>query len=168
MTPNEIIRSVLSFLVLIIFKVLILRQVVLFDTAFCFLYIAAILFLPYEIDSVWLLIICFATGLLIDSFYNTFGVHAAATVLVGYVRPFVLRAQFAQKNVDSRLELTLSQLGFVPFLAYTGSLVLLHHAALFFIETNNIGLFLPTVLKTVASALFTLVAIFLMQLFSRR
>ncbi len=168
MTPNEIIRSVLSFLVLIIFQVLILRQVVLFDTAFCFLYIAAILFLPYEIDSVWLLVICFATGLLIDSFYNTFGVHAAATVLVGYVRPFVLRAQFAQKNVDSRLELTLSQLGFVPFLAYTGSLVLLHHAALFFIETNNIGLFLPTVLKTVASALFTLVAIFLMQLFSKR
>ena len=147
---------------------LILRQVVLFDTAFCFLYIAGILFLSYEIDAVVLLLICFITGLVIDSFYNTFGVHAAATVLIGYLRPIVLNAQFAQKNLDARLELTLSQLGFVPFLAYVGPLVLVHHAALFFIETNNIGLLLPTVLKIVASTLFTTGGIFLVQLFSKR
>ena len=168
MTPNEIIRSVLTFLVYVIFQVLILRQLVLFDSAFCFLYIAAILFLPYEIDAVVLLFICFVTGLIIDSFYDTFGVHAAATVLVGYLRPIVINAQFAQKNLDTRLELTLAQLGFVPFLAYVGPLVLIHHAALFFIETNNIGLFLPTILKIIASSLFTIVGIFLVQLFSKR
>lgn len=167
MNPNEIFRSILRWLVYVLLHIFVARHLVLFDYAFCFIYVGAILFLPQEINLTGLLFIAFATGVTIDSFDNTLGLHAAISVFLAYLRPIVIRYQFAQKLSEGRLELSLKELGLPAFLSYILLLVSIHHLLLFFIEAGSLSLFPYTLLKVGCSILFTTVTLLLTQLFSR-
>lgn len=167
MNPNDILRSIIAGTFYVLLHVFVGRQLVLFDYAFCFIYVGAILTLPYETNLTALLLIAFVIGLIADTFDNTLGMHTAAAVLMAYLRPVVIRYQMAQKVSEGRIELSLRGLGFVPFLSYALTLLLVHHSALLFLEASNLSLFLFTLLKIGASVVFTMVVLFLTQLFFR-
>ena len=168
MTLREILILISLFLLYLILQILVVRNLVLFDYGFCFLYVACILLMPNDLSQTWLLLLAFATGVIVDTFYNTLGIHAAATVLMTYLRPLVIRVQMNQRIQEARLVFTLQELGFAEFFRYVFVLVLIHHGALFLIEAGSLSLLLPTVLRTVASALFTTLTIILIQFFTRR
>jgi rod shape-determining protein MreD len=54
------------------------------------LYYLFILWLPFSLNRFSLLLIAFVTGLMLDYFTQTPGLHAAACVLIAYVRPFII------------------------------------------------------------------------------
>ena len=168
MTLREILILISLFLLYLILQILVVRNLVLFDYGFCFLYVACILLMPNDLSQTWLLLLAFATGVIVDTFYNTLGIHAAATVLMTYLRPLVIRVQMNQRIQEARLVFTLQELGFAEFFRYVFVLVLIHHSALFLIEAGSLSLLLPTILRTVASALFTTLTIILIQFFTRR
>ena len=168
MTFREIVSTVLIFLLYLTLQILLVRNLVLFDYAFCFIYIACILLLPNETSLTWLLLIAFATGLVVDTFYNTLGMHAAATVLIAYLRPVVVRSQIDVPGLESRIEFSLGELGTGAFVRYVFMLTLIHHTALFFIEASSLSLLIPTLIRIGASTLFTTVSIVLIQFFVRR
>ena len=168
MTLREILILISLFLLYLILQILVVRNLVLFDYGFCFLYVACILLMPNDLSQTWLLLLAFATGVIVDTFYNTLGIHAAATVLMTYLRPLVIRVQMNQRIQEARLVFTLQELGFAEFFRYVFVLVLIHHSALFLIEAGSLSLILPTTLRTVASALFTTLTITLIQFFTRR
>ena len=167
MTLREIISVVLLFIIYLTLQILIVRNLVLFDYGFCFIYVACILLLPNELNQTVLLLIAFATGVIVDTFYNTLGIHAAATVLMAYVRPLVVRVQMAPRLQEARVVFTLQELGFVEFFRYVIVLVLIHHSALFLIEAGSFSLLIPTLFRIVASAVFTTISIVLIQFFTR-
>lgn len=167
MTFREIVTTSLLFLLYLTLQILLVRNLVLFDYAFCFIYIACVLLLPNETSLTWLLLIAFATGLVVDTFYNTLGMHAAATVLMAYVRPLIVRAQIDVPGLESRIEFSLHELGTGAFFRYVFVLALIHHTALFFIEASSITLLIPTLIRVGASTLFTTVSIVLIQFFTR-
>lgn len=167
MTFREIVSSVLLFLLYLILQILLVRNLVLFDYAFCFVYIACILLLPNETSLTLLLIIAFVTGITIDTFYDTLGMHAAASVLMAYCRPLIIRAQIDVPGLETRIEFSLKQLGVWPFFRYVLILALIHHSALFFIEASSLSLFIPTLIRVIASTLSTTVSIVLIQFFTR-
>lgn len=167
MTLREILSTILVFVLYLALQILLVRNIVLFDYAFCFVYIACILLLPNETSLTWLLLIGFATGLVVDTFYNTLGMHAAATVLMAYCRPLVVRAQIDVPGMESRIEFTLKELGVGVFFRYVFVLALIHHTALLFIEASSISLLIPTLIRVGASTLFTTVTIVLIQFFTR-
>lgn len=167
MNPSDIIRSTIIGLFYLLMHVFVARQLVLFDCAFCFIYVGVILTLPYEISLTALLLIAFGTGLIADTFDNTLGMHTAATVLMAYLRPTVVNYQMSQKISEGRFELSLRNLGTPTFLSYAFVLVLIHHSTLLFIEAGSGSLFLFTLLKIGASVVFTLIALLLSQLFFR-
>ncbi|GAA4446666.1 rod shape-determining protein MreD [Nibrella saemangeumensis] len=167
MTIREIINIIFLFILYLALQILIVRNLVLFDFAFSFIYIACILLLPIETSTTALLLIGFATGVIIDTFYNTLGMHAAATVLMAYLRPLVVRIQLDPRVQESRLVFSLQGLGSAAFFRYVFVLALIHHAALFYIEASSITLFFPTLLRTVASSLFSTICIVLIQFFTR-
>jgi hypothetical protein len=168
MSLREIIQYSLWFLLYMILQVLILRNIVLFNYSFCFVYVAAIILLPTEVNRTFLLFLGFASGLLVDVFYNTLGMHAAATLLVAYLRPFWIQLQLETKGSTDRVEISLSELGMAGYLTYLFPLVLVHHAMLFFVEMSNFGMFGYTLLRIVASTLFTTLLIVIIQLFAKR
>ena len=167
MTFREIVTTALLFLLYVALQILLVRNLVLFDYAFCFVYVACILFLPNEVSLTWLLLLAFATGIIVDTFYNTLGMHAAATVLMAYCRPLIVRAQIDVPGLESRIEFTLRELGTGSFLRYVFVLVLIHHSALFFIEAASLTLLIPTLIRIGASTLFTTVSVVLIQFFTR-
>lgn len=167
MTLREILSTTLLFVLYLALQLLLARNLVLFDYAFCFIYIACVLLLPNETSLTWLLVIAFATGIIVDTFYNTLGMHAAATVLMAYCRPLIVRAQIDVPGVESRIEFSLKELGLGAFFRYVFVLTLIHHTALFFIEASSFALLAPTLIRVIASTLFTTVSIVLIQFFTR-
>jgi len=151
------------FFVYVLVQVLLLRNLVLFNSAFCFLYIAFILLLPIELNSLVLMLIGFALGFTIDIFYDSMGLHALATVFVAYVRNYWLATITPQGGYDAGSSATVMANGLQWFLVYSLPLVFLHQLTLFFVEASGFALFWYTMLKIVASLLFTMATIILLQ-----
>lgn len=113
-----------------------------------------ILLLPFETPVWLLLIIGMVTGLTVDSLMNTGGMHAAAAILIAYLRTNALAALLPRPlNEYPGQGPSVKNLGWAPFLTYAAFLILIHHAVYFSIELwsfSNIGLL---GLKILASAL---------------
>lgn len=155
---------VFSFFLYLLAQVMLLKNLVLFNTAFCFLYVAFILFLPIEINILALIIIGFLTGFTIDIFYNSLGVHASALLLISYLRNHWLNVITPQGGYDANTTPTMEANGTQWFLMYTIPLILLHHIILFIVEAGGFHHFGYTSLKILFSVLFTMTVLVILQL----
>ena len=144
--------------------VLLISRLVLFDLGWCFLYLGFLLFLPLRTPIVVQLLLSFAMGLTMDIFYDTGGLHAAAAVLLGFLRPWVLRLLTPRDGYDSGDTVNVHQMGWQWFSVYLVLLVLLHHAAFFLLELGSFRYFSLTLGKTLVSALFTGLTLLIIQL----
>jgi hypothetical protein len=162
MSRFSIIQAV-SFFIYLFYQVLILKNIVLFNTAFCFLYVAYLFFLPVESNPLFLMLVGFAMGVAIDAFYDSLGLHAFACVAVMYVRNYWLSAITPQGGYDSNDTPSISSHGMQWFLVYTIPLVFLHHAILFYIEAGGFGMFWFTLWKVITSTMFTAVVTLIVQ-----
>ena len=163
MNSRQLLPQILNFLVYTVLQILIVRNLVLFDTAFCYVYIAFILLLPIEVGVVTAMLFGFTSGLLVDAFYNTFGIHAAASVFIMFIRPRWLAFLTPRGGYDIGIAPTPQALGLRWFATYAFPLILVHHALIFFIEVADFQLFSFTLAKVLTSAIFTLVMITIIQ-----
>ncbi len=157
------ILQLISFFVYLLYQVMILQNVVLFHTAFCFLYIAFLLLLPVETNPMMLMGVGFVLGFAVDMFYESLGLHAFACVLIMYVRNYWLKNLTPQGGYDTSAIPSLAQNGLQWFVVYASPLVFLHHLTLFFLEVGGVEMFWFTLLKAIASTVFTLLAILIAQ-----
>jgi rod shape-determining protein MreD len=162
MTRSGILLFV-SFFAYALAQVLLLKNLVLFNTAFCFLYIAYILLLPVETNNLLLMVLGFILGFIIDIFYDSLGLHAFTLVLIAYLRNYWLRTITPQGGYDNGALPTLSANGLQWFLVYAAPLVFVHHLVLFYAEAYGFGLFWYTMLKVINSMFFTMTVILLLQ-----
>ena len=167
MSLREAIQYTFMILLYLFLQIIFMRNLVLFNYAFCFIYVAGILLLPADTNRMYLLLIGFATGFTVDVFSNTFGMHAAATVLIAYLRPFLIQYQMDAKGSE-RAEIGIRSQGFGSFLGYLIPLILLHHTVLFLMEMNSFDMILFTLLRVAASTLLTVILIVILELFSKR
>jgi cell shape-determining protein MreD len=117
------------------------------------LYPLFILLLPFETPMWMALIIGAITGYTVDSLMNTGGMHAAATILIAYLRPNVLIALLPRALDDYPGQSpNVKNMGWPAFLTYAGFLILLHHAVYFTIEMWSLSSMLMLLLKILASA----------------
>lgn len=144
--------------------VLLVSRLVLFEMGWCFFYLGFLLFLPIGTPIVLQLLLSFAMGLTMDIFYDTGGVHAAAAVLLGFTRPWVLRLLTPRDGYDNSDSVNVHQMGWQWFSVYLTLLVLLHHAAFFLLELGSFRHIGLTLGKVVVSALFTWLALLIVQL----
>jgi len=144
--------------------VLLISRLVLFDLGWCFLYLGFLLFLPLGTPVVAQLLLSFGMGLTMDIFYDTGGLHAAAAVLLGFLRPWVLRLLTPRDGYDSADAVNVHQMGWQWFSVYLSLLVLVHHTAFFLLELGSFRHFGLTLGKLLTSALFTGLALLIVQL----
>ena len=69
-----------------------------------YLYFLFILWLPFKMQRGWLMLIAFLYGFLLDSFRHNPGFHAAACVLIAYIRPFLVNIFIPQEGADNNFE----------------------------------------------------------------
>jgi len=89
-----VLNNVARFLVLLILQVLVFKGIDLnignFQYFHVLVYPVAIMLLPFSMARPYVILISFATGLFVDMFYDSLGVHASACLVVAYLRPFIL------------------------------------------------------------------------------
>lgn len=154
---------IVSFFIYLLVQVLFFKNLVLFDKGFCFIYIAFLLLLPVETNTVWLMILGFITGFFVDIFYDSLGIHASASVFIMFVRNYWLNLLTPQGGYDTGSVPTIRLNGWQWFSFYTLPLIFAHHAVLFFIESADFGLFGFTLSKIFFSTLFTFLVIIITQ-----
>lgn len=158
---NVYLKNILRFCIIVSLQVLILNKITLrwwsepsgFPVFIPYIYPLFILLLPFE-TPVWaLLILGFVLGATVDSFGNTAGMHACATVLIAYLRTNVLSALLPRNLSEySGLQPSTRNMGWMPFLVYSGFLTILHHLLFFSVELWNLSNVGQLLLKTAASA----------------
>jgi hypothetical protein len=158
------ITHIAQFILFVALQILLMDNLVLFSTGFCFIYVAFLLFLPIHINRLVLLLLGFLVGFTIDIFYDTVGIHAAASVLLAFLRPHVLNLLTPRDGYDTNDSVNIHVMGWQWFLTYAFLLILVHHAAVFLLETISFEAFWYTLAKILLSTLFTGTVVFILQL----
>ena len=166
---NEIFRNILRFILLVAVQVLIIKNIELGRFINPFIYVLFIVVLPFETPKWLILVAGFVTGITIDMFYDTAGMHAAACVLMAYVRPGILKLFSPRDGYEFGTQPTVQYLGVPWFLSYSGILIFLHHLALFYLEIFRFSEFLSTFFRVLISTIFTMLIVVITQyLFNRK
>ena len=102
-------------------------------------------------------------------FYDTAGMHAAASVFLAYIRPAVLKLFSPRDGYEFGTKPTIQYLGTPWFLSYAGILIVFHHLVLFYLEIFRFSEFFSTFFRVIISSLFTLLLVLISQyLFQRK
>lgn len=152
-------KYVIMFFVLVLVQVLVLNNIQFSGLVNPYIYILFILLLPFTIPGYFLLGISFILGILIDIFGNTPGIHAGATVLLGFLRPGIAQLVSSRELIEKGNSPNMIQLGFASFIKYTVISVLIHHLFLFFAEAFSFGDFFETILRWILSSVFSIIII---------
>jgi hypothetical protein len=146
---------------LVLFQVLVLNNVNVGGLVNPYVYVLFILLLPIDVSGWMLLFLSFLTGITIDVFSGTIGMHAFATVMMGFSRPSVI-ALISQRGQDLGKYPSLKTRGFTWMLLYFVLSVTIHHFTYFIIESWSAATFSLVLLRIVFSAA---ISIFIMVLF---
>ncbi|MCX6326043.1 MAG: rod shape-determining protein MreD [Bacteroidia bacterium] len=164
---NSILRFVLIFILLILLQILLFNNIQFSGYVNPYVYLMFILLLPVEIPSWVLLLLSFATGLVMDIFSGSAGMHTSATVLAGFVRPYVLRLISPRDGYETGSDPSMVTYGFRWFFTYVLLIVLVHHTTLFYLEVFRFADFFRTMLRVLLSSLFTVTFILLIEYYRR-
>jgi len=164
----ETIKNFLRFTFFILLQVTILKHLDLNRFFNPFLYVICILMLPIKMDKSLVMFIAFITGLIVDMFYNTMGMNAAACTFMAFCRPGVLRFYSPIGEYDANAVPTSASLGIRWMISYAGTLILFHHTVLFFLEALTFHSPFTTIAKIITSGATTLILVLIAQNFMSR
>lgn len=160
----NILRQTGRFLFFVLLQVLVLNNIQFNGYINPFLYVFIILMLPFETPAWLVMIVSFLAGILNDMFQDTMGMHAAASVTMGYLRLHILKLFSPRDGYDNTQEPTLYYLGFQWYLWYSLFLVVIHHFFFFFIEVFSFKEIGHTLIRAVFSTVATMLLLFLCQM----
>jgi len=160
---NRILRYGLIFILLFLLQVLLFNNIKFSGYVNPYIYIMFILLLPAEIPSWLLLILSFFTGLTMDLFSGTPGMHTSATVMAGFIRPYTLRIISPRDGYEPGTDPSMMVYGLKWFLIYSSFIVIVHHLTLFYLEVFRLTDFFSTLLRVILSSLFTVAFIILLE-----
>lgn len=162
MNSKLVLVNIVRWFILLLFQILLLRNLSFYNMATPFVYILFLLLLPFGIPNLLLYLLAFITGLTLDAFYDTLGVHTAACVMLAFVRISFIAVTVNRDGFDEP-EPTLGNMGFKWFLFYAVLCTFSHHIVLFFLETFRLTEFSYTLLRSLMSGIFTLFAVVLIE-----
>ncbi|MBS1620890.1 MAG: rod shape-determining protein MreD [Bacteroidetes bacterium] len=163
---SDLLKNIIRFALLILIQVYVLNQIPQLHRFITpYLYYLFILWLPFSIPRVGLLLLGFATGIVLDYFTMTPGLHAAPCVLIAYARPFIIQILMPKDIGEFNYrEPSPKAMGWTQYGIYVLILTLLHHGYLVFLEWMSFGSFLDFIIKVIATTAISLLLIFTVEL----
>lgn len=162
MSSKLILANIVRWIILLLAQILLLRNLSYYNMATPFVYVLFLLLLPFGIPNILLYLIAFVTGLTLDAFYDTLGVHTAACIMLAFVRILFISVTVSRDGFDEP-EPTLGNMGFKWFLLYALLCIFSHHIVLFLLETFRLTELSYTLLRCLLSGLFTLFTVVLIE-----
>ncbi len=159
---NKTALQIIRFVVLVLFQVLVINHIRLGGYVHPYIYLIFVMLLPLSTPKWQLLVLGFVLGLSVDLFTGTPGLHAGATTLMAFCRPSIIKLVSGNQKFENVDEPNLGQLGGLWFFRYALCMVLVHHFALFFLESFSfrlIGQVLLRILLSVPVSIFLIMMI---------
>lgn len=166
---KNFIYHIASFAVFVTLQLFVFSQLNFLEYGFCFIYVGFFLMLPHDFDRIIGLLLAFGTGLILDVFYQSGGIHTAACVFLMFIRPGLLSLLNPKGGFESGMRITVNQMGWAWYLLYAILLIFSHHLILYSLDAFSFSLILKIMLYASVSTIFSLVMIITVQLllFSR-
>ncbi len=163
---SSLLKNIIRFILFILIQVFVLDKVPpLHQFIVPYLYFLFIIWLPFNIGRVWLMIIGFILGITLDYFTGTPGLHAAPCVLIAFIRPSLLSLLIPQETTEqSYIEPSLKSMGGAPYSLYVVLLTFIHHFYLVLIEWLQFGSFTYFIGKVLGTTAISLLLIFITEL----
>ena len=164
---NSVLKTILSFLGLLLLQVLVCNNINFLGNLNPFVYVLFILLYPVTKNRLLFIFISFFLGFCVDMFLDSGGIHAAASVVIAYVRPLFLKFSFGAAYDYHSIKFSNTDLS--QRIVYFLFLIVIHHLILFSLvlfDQNKIVLILQQALY---SSIFTLIiSLLLTSLFSKK
>lgn len=160
---NDIIKNSIRFILLVLLQVLIVQNIRLGPFIILYPYVLFIIILPFDTPKTIVLLGAFVTGLIIDTFYDTAGLHAATCTIIGFARYYLLKALAPRDGYEAGMSPTYESMGSVWFITFTGILIFIHHTFLFYLEVFGFNEFFTTLLRVFLSSIGTFLFVFIIQ-----
>lgn len=129
-----------------------------------YFYIFFILMLPVKTTPPVMLLTGFITGMLLDSFMDTPGMHSLATTSIAYMRIYFLRASLSKEQLDTIKQPDIAGTSLQWYMLYALLFTFVHHSILFFAEAFTFTEFFSTLYRIILSTLTTFVIIMAIHL----
>jgi len=161
-----LLANIFRFLGLLILQVLILVRVdigpVAGSAAGIYAYPLFVLLLPLRTSREALMLYGFLLGISVDIFNDTPGLHASSTVLIAFLRPYLLKRLTPKGGYILNQGLTANRLGYNWFLRYAGGMLLLHLTWLHIFQQLSFFPLVQLLVKTGVSFVLSLVFILIL------
>ncbi|MBO9200280.1 MULTISPECIES: hypothetical protein [Niastella] len=163
---SDLVRNTIRFVLFILVQYYVLFQIrPLHQFVVPYVYFLYVLWLPFSMGRMSLLLVSFVFGLTLDYFTQTPGLHAAACTLIAYVRGFVVNILIPQEGAEQNYKSPSPvSMGWAPYAVYVLVLTLVHHIYLVFLEWLQFGSFLFFLGKVLATTGISLMLILITEL----
>jgi hypothetical protein len=163
---SKLVKNIIRFILFVLIQVFVFNQIPpVHHLVNPYIYFLFILWLPFQTPRIVLMILALALGLALDYFTKTPGLHAAACVLIAYLRPFLINLLISQEGTEANYqEPSIKSMGFAPYFTYVSVLTLMHHAFLFLLEALQFAGLFYFVIKTLLSVAISLFLILIIEL----
>lgn len=152
---STVLLNIVRFVLLLAAQILIFNQIDFWGYVNPYPYILFILLFPVNGNKSALLAASFFLGITMDMFCDSGGVHAAACVILAYVRPtffkFSFGVSYEYQTVKINDKLTPERFSFLLISVFT------HHIILFLLEIFKLNFIFDILIRTILSSIFTLI-----------
>ena len=162
MNSRTLFVNIFRWIALLFVQIFLLPNLNSYNLATPFIYVLFILVLPFGIPNFLLFVLSFSTGLILDSFYDTLGVHTTACVALAFVRVSFISISVTRDAFDEP-EPSLGNMGLKWFSIYTILCVFVHHLVLFFLEAFKITGLGYTLGRCLISVVFSFFLVLLIE-----
>jgi rod shape-determining protein MreD len=161
-----LVKNIVRIILFMLVQVFVLDKIHLHQMVTPYIYLLFIIWLPFKMNRKWSMLIAFAYGFLLDSFRHNPGFHAAACVLIAYIRPFLVSIFIPQEGADANFEepSIKSMGGILPYAIFVTVLCFFHNAWLFLLEAWQFGNVWYFLVKTILSTLISILLIICVEL----
>ena len=163
MKPDLIFKHILRAALIFFLQVMVFMKVDLsfgsFNFISIFLYPLFILSLPVNTPRGLMFILAFGYGLLIDSFYNSPGVHASALLFTTLFRGFILRFLEPFEGYTSTSRPSVGGMGINWYVIYASFMVFFHSIVYFSLDAFTLVYLFEIIMNSIFSAIVSLIVI---------
>ena len=157
---NKLVSNITIALILIFTQGLFFNNINFLGSINPFVYVFFIAYYPIKNNRTFFIICAFIYGLIIDIFSDTHAIHAAATLIISYLRPNLLKLCFGiayEHQVVKFNSIELKQ-----NLLYLLTIVFIHHLILFSLEIFDISKISLILKNTFGNTIFTFTVIYIL------
>ena len=161
-------RPFLTVVFCLAFQIFFLRDISIGSYAFCFIYLWPIVKAPLDVPPILFVIFAFILGWFVDIFYNTHGMHAAACLVIAFLRPSLINVLTPANGYDDRSNISLKEMSWLWYLPFVFIILLAHHLILFLLEASDTSLIWMSLIRSVFSAVLGLLVFLTFELFDKK